>query len=55
MVDASEETPLVRKNDSYDDEIADINVLMTEIGGEVVWTAEDAPQTLKQLPHYWDQ
>jgi hypothetical protein len=38
-----------------DDEIADINVLMTEIGGEVVWTAEDAPQTLKQLPHYWDQ
>lgn len=24
MVDASEETPLVRKNDSYDDEIADM-------------------------------
>lgn len=37
-----------------DDELADIKVLMTNIGGEVVWTAENAPQSLKQLPHFWE-
>jgi predicted amidohydrolase YtcJ len=37
-----------------DDEIADIRVLMTNIGGEVVWTADNAPAALKQLPHFWD-
>ncbi|MGK0297992.1 MAG: hypothetical protein ACI9XC_001610 [Gammaproteobacteria bacterium] len=36
-----------------DDEIGDIKILMTQIGGDVVWTAEDAPQVLKELPHYW--
>lgn len=37
------------------EEIGDIQVLMTVVGGEVVWTAEQAPGGLRQLPHYWDR
>jgi hypothetical protein len=36
-----------------DDQIGDIEVLMTLIGGAVVWTADDAPDEFRQLPHFW--
>ena len=36
-----------------DDEIGDIEVLMTQVGGEVVWTSENAPAVLRELPHFW--
>ncbi|MGK0297991.1 MAG: hypothetical protein ACI9XC_001609 [Gammaproteobacteria bacterium] len=38
-----------------DDEIGEIKVLMTQIGGEVVWTADNAPEEFRELPHFWDQ
>ncbi len=36
-----------------DQEIDNIDVLMTVVGDEVMWTAENAPEEFKSLPHFY--